>query len=159
MARCSYCGKENAPERQSCDGCGTPLASKPVDGAQGSTGWSPADKRMMRGALWCGGGLIVTLVTYVAAASGGTYVVAWGAIAWGAVEFFQGLSGRSSPASRQAQAHEILLLAAQLESIDRAAALAKYAELVKAFPGTPAAREGAHNLKLLQAQDQPPPTT
>ena len=48
---------------------------------------------MLYGALWCIGGTVVTAVTYSAASSGGgTYVVAWGAIVFGAIQFFRGLS-------------------------------------------------------------------
>ena len=48
-------------------------------------------KNMVYGALWCIGGIVVTVVTYRAASSGGTYVVAWGAIVFGAIQFFRGL--------------------------------------------------------------------
>ncbi|MGE0328513.1 MAG: hypothetical protein AB7K71_09235 [Polyangiaceae bacterium] len=46
---------------------------------------------MTKGALWCIGGLIVTAITYSAAAGGGTYVVTWGAIIFGAIQFFKGV--------------------------------------------------------------------
>ena len=47
------------------------------------------------GALLCVGGLVVTIGTLSAASSGGgTYVVWWGAILWGAVLFLSGLSQR-----------------------------------------------------------------
>lgn len=51
------------------------------------------NKNMLYGALWCVGGLVVTVWTYSAAASsgGGTYVVAWGAILFGAIQFFRGV--------------------------------------------------------------------
>ena len=52
-------------------------------------------KNMLFGALWCIGGTLVTLITYSAASAnpgGGSYVVAWGAIIFGAVQFFRGLS-------------------------------------------------------------------
>jgi hypothetical protein len=40
-------------------------------------------------------GLAVTVVTYLSAEqSGGTYVIAWGAILFGAIRFFRGLNGR-----------------------------------------------------------------
>jgi len=46
------------------------------------------------GALWLIGGSLFTAITYSAASSGGgTYVVAYGAIIVGAVEFFWGLFG------------------------------------------------------------------
>ena len=48
-------------------------------------------KNMVWGAIWCVGGIIVTAATYSAAEGGGTYVVAWGAILFGAIQFFQGL--------------------------------------------------------------------
>ena len=51
-----------------------------------------AKKNMLHGALWCIGGIIVTAVTYAAASGGGTYIVAWGAIIFGAIQFFKGLS-------------------------------------------------------------------
>ncbi len=157
MLKCSYCGKENSVEAESCSGCGTPLVVKHAAGAVESAEWSPADRRMLRGAAWCAGGILVTLVTYSAAAPGGTYVIAWGAIAWGAVEFFQGLSGRSSRAARQVQARDQLDLAAHLESVDRTAAISKYQEIVQSFPRTPAAREAERNLRTLTAQQPASP--
>lgn len=50
-------------------------------------------KNMLYGLLWCVGGAIVTAVTYQMAASspsGGRYVVAWGAIVFGAIQFLRG---------------------------------------------------------------------
>jgi hypothetical protein len=43
--------------------------------------------------LWCVGGTIVTIVTYQAASGGGTYMVAWGAIVFGGIQFLRGLMG------------------------------------------------------------------
>lgn len=51
-----------------------------------------ANKDMLYGALWCIGGIVVTAVTYSSASGGGTYVVAWGAILFGAIQFFKGLA-------------------------------------------------------------------
>jgi hypothetical protein len=48
-------------------------------------------KNMLYGALWCIGGIVVTVATLSAASSGGTYVVAWGAVIFGGLQFFQGL--------------------------------------------------------------------
>lgn len=51
-------------------------------------------KHMIYGFLWAAGGIIVTAVSYSAVAeSGGTYVVAWGAVVFGAIEFLIGLVG------------------------------------------------------------------
>jgi len=53
------------------------------------------EKNMLFGALWCIGGIVVTALTYQAAASspaGGHYIVTWGAIIFGAIQFFRGLA-------------------------------------------------------------------
>jgi hypothetical protein len=50
-------------------------------------------RHMLYGVLWAGGGTAVTLYTLNAASGGGTYVVAWGAIIFGVVDFFRGLIG------------------------------------------------------------------
>ena len=52
------------------------------------------NKNMLYGALWCVGGLLVTILTYSAASDGGTYVVAWGSVIFGAIQFFKGLFQR-----------------------------------------------------------------
>jgi len=48
-------------------------------------------KNMIFGALWFLGGTIVTVVTLQAASGGGRYVVAWGAIVFGGIQFIRGL--------------------------------------------------------------------
>jgi hypothetical protein len=55
-----------------------------------------ANKDMLYGALWCIGGIVVTVGTMSAASGGGTYVVAWGAILFGAIQFLQGMANKSS---------------------------------------------------------------
>jgi hypothetical protein len=53
-----------------------------------------ASRKMLFGGLWCVGGTAVTLGTYEAAAAGnghGGYVVAWGAVIFGAIQFVRGL--------------------------------------------------------------------
>lgn len=51
-----------------------------------------ANKDMLYGALWCIGGTIVTVYSYSAASEGGgRYMVAWGAIIFGGVQFVRGL--------------------------------------------------------------------
>jgi hypothetical protein len=52
-----------------------------------------AKKNMIYGGLWAVGGTVVTVWTYASASDGGGhYVVAWGAIIFGAIQFFRGLS-------------------------------------------------------------------
>ena len=56
---------------------------------------SVSNKNMIYGALWLIGGLLVTVITYSAASeSGGTYVITYGAIIFGAIQFFIGLFQR-----------------------------------------------------------------
>jgi hypothetical protein len=51
-------------------------------------------KNMLFGALWCIGGIIVTAVSYQVAKGlgGGEYVIAWGAMLLGAIQFLRGYS-------------------------------------------------------------------
>ena len=54
-----------------------------------------AQKDMAIGAGFCIVGLMITIATYAAATSsrgGGSYFVAWGAIIFGALQFFRGLA-------------------------------------------------------------------
>ncbi|OJJ17051.1 hypothetical protein BKI52_30515 [marine bacterium AO1-C] len=55
-----------------------------------------ANKDMLYGALWCIGGIVITAASYSAASGGGTYVVTWGAIVFGAIQFFKGLANSAS---------------------------------------------------------------
>lgn len=50
-----------------------------------------AVRRMWIGAAWAIGGTLVTVITFAAAQGGGTYIVAWGAIVFGAIDFLRGL--------------------------------------------------------------------
>jgi hypothetical protein len=45
---------------------------------------------MLYGALWCGGGILVTAITFSMADGGGKFLLAWGAILFGAVQFVRG---------------------------------------------------------------------
>jgi hypothetical protein len=52
-------------------------------------------KNMMIGGLICLVGIVITAATYSSAAGGGRYVIAWGAIIFGAIRFFRGLGQAS----------------------------------------------------------------
>jgi hypothetical protein len=122
---------------------------------------------MVRGALWFSAGSAVTLITYMAAARspiGGYYIIAWGSIVFGAVQFFQGLaainapSGQSNPSAgpgfrcdRSLGAKDLLDRAALFESVDRRTAIALYAEIIRRFPGTRSSDEAQRNIQTLQA--------
>ena len=49
-------------------------------------------QNMMYGAFWCLLGIGVTVYTRLAATGGGIYLVFWGAIAFGAIQFFRGVA-------------------------------------------------------------------
>ncbi len=53
-----------------------------------------AQKNMFYGAFWCIGGFAVTVVTHQTAADmgGGRFIIAWGAILFGALQFLRGLT-------------------------------------------------------------------
>lgn len=55
-----------------------------------------ANHDMVVGALWCIGGGLVTALTYSVAQGGGTYLVCWGAIIFGGIQFLKGLFNRIS---------------------------------------------------------------
>jgi hypothetical protein len=51
-----------------------------------------ARQNIVVGALWCVGGIIVTAATYNAVKdTGGTFLIAWGAILFGGIQFLKGL--------------------------------------------------------------------
>jgi hypothetical protein len=53
-----------------------------------------AKRYMFYGAFWCVGGIAVTVLSYQFAAGmgGGTFVIAWGAVLFGAIQFLRGLT-------------------------------------------------------------------
>ncbi len=111
---------------------------------------------MRNGALWFFGGTAVTLFSYLAAVNspyGGHYVIAWGAIVFGAMRFCQGRAAAVGRIDRDDHAHELLDLAARLESADRAKAVALYAEIIKEFPNTRASEEAQRNIKALESKN------
>jgi hypothetical protein len=70
------------------------VATVPRPAADGA---GPADyedgwRTVRYGALWIAGGLIVTMFTFAVAAGGGSYVIAWGAMLYGAIQFVRGAS-------------------------------------------------------------------
>ena len=152
MAKCSYCGKENPDQAEVCAGCGMALATKPDP--QTAPTYSPlARKRIITGTLWLLGGLLVTGVTYSAAKSGGTYVLAWGAIAFGAVQLFQGLLGGRRPPRVENAGYDELEAATHLEAQGRIQdAAAAYKSIAERFASTPAGNDARKSLENLEAR-------
>lgn len=69
------------------------------------------------GAAWALGGLAVTAATYSAASGGGTYLVASGAIVFGGLQFFIGLSQVLSAESDGPEAQEQLCAEASVRVV------------------------------------------
>jgi hypothetical protein len=65
----------------------TEARSKAVHEAKREAG----KKNMLYGALWCIGGTVVTVGTMMAAKGGGSFVIAWGAIVFGGLQFIWGV--------------------------------------------------------------------
>ncbi len=117
---------------------------------------------MRSGAAWCAGGIIVTFITYIVAASGpfgGTYVIAWGAIVWGAVRFIQGWSARNgkptnpTEADKEDEGYEALASATRLETAGRIPeALAAYQKVAETFPESEAAVDARKSIESLLAK-------
>lgn len=47
-------------------------------------------KQMWIGAAWVAGGVLVTVISYAVASRGGTYLLAWGAVIFGAYDLIRG---------------------------------------------------------------------
>ena len=120
--RCPNCGLDCFPQATRCQ-CGYPLANstpgavpqpppvphftgrpsfggytpEPDDGAAGgeTQGFTPAHKQILVGLVFLVLGLAVTIGTYrsVVAEGGGTYLIAYGPIIFGAVSFLRGIGG------------------------------------------------------------------
>lgn len=151
MGKCAYCGKENAEELANCTECGTPLSSSGSEPAPAYT--QLARTRMVRGGAWLAGGLLVTAITYGTATPGGGYVVAWGAILFGAVQLLQGLYGGRQPPRLENAGYDELDSATRLEAQGRLQeAAAAYQRIAERFSGMPAGGDARKSLENLQVR-------
>lgn len=162
MKNCAYCGRENTGDAPHCRECGTalgparenPPASEPAPSDNPAR--TAADKRMLYGGLVCLGGILVTVFSYIGAATsrtGGTYIIAWGAILFGAIRFFQGLKGPDDRPSTEDIGYEALAHATRLETEGRVQeALAIYQRIVEKYPETDAGRDARKSIESLQAR-------
>jgi hypothetical protein len=160
ISKCDYCGRENAAGALRCSGCGsdranpggiTPMAEPIPDDSTRRA----AEKRMVRGALWCIGGILVTGTTYLLASgpAGGTYVIAWGAIVFGAVEFICGATGHKEEIDPEELAYHALEVATRLETEGRVQeAIAIYERIAQEYPNKPAGHDAQKSLESLRAK-------
>src|SRR5258705_8440026 len=139
MKKCTYCGRENGDDGAQCGGCGASLGPEST-AAQASEGVPPKiertvrEKRILYGALWCAGGVLVTIITYISALErgGGTYIIAWGAILFGAFQLLRGLTNSGGEPSIEDVAYDTLQQATRLETQGRfQEALAIYQKIVE----------------------------
>ena len=155
MKNCTYCGRENKDDAAQCGERGTAFVTELRDTPDDPEG-AAADKRVPYGALWCIGGILVTLFSYVSAASspyGGTYIVAWGAIVFGALRVFQGLGDRNTKPSSEDIGYEALAYGTRLESEGRVQeALVVYQTIIEKYPHTDAGHDAKKSIESLQAR-------
>jgi hypothetical protein len=150
MNKCPYCGRDNSADAAQCHECGTPFAT---GRAAASPQRTSAEKRMLNGSLWCGGGIFVTVITYAMSANGGTYVVAWGAIVFGGLQFFQGLRGRVPNVRRDDSGYAALEYGTKLETQGRVQeALEIYQAIIDKYPRTDAAKDAKNSLDGLKGR-------
>jgi hypothetical protein len=162
MQNCAYCGRENTDDATRCRECGTPIKDQPGNlpasdlPASGNPARTLAQKRMIFGALWFMGGMLVTLFTYLTAASspsGGTYVVAWGAIVFGALQFVRGLRGKDIPPTSEDLGYMELAYATRLETEGHVPeALSAYQRVAEKYPATAAGDDARKSMESLRAR-------
>ncbi len=115
---------------------------------------------MFWGAIWCSGGILVTGTSYLAAWTspfGGTYIIAYGAIIFGAIRCYQGWRDRESPPSSSEidtdTGYEVLALGTRLEMEGRVQeALVVYQKIIEQYPDTEASRDAKKSIDSLQAK-------
>ncbi|HMB25750.1 MAG TPA: hypothetical protein VKP08_23070 [Anaerolineales bacterium] len=95
--KCPHCGLWSTDSALQCD-CGYDFVSNTVKEPYSALPHPSKEelnergkKDMMYGALLFVGGLIVTGVSYAAASNGGTYVIAYGAVIYGLIQFVRGI--------------------------------------------------------------------
>ncbi len=71
-------------------------ANRAISDAGATQSSAAAQRNMLYGALWFIGGTAVTVLSYQGASHGGRYVIAWGAIVFGLVQFIRGLVQHSN---------------------------------------------------------------
>ena len=158
MKNCVYCGRENKDDAAQCGECGTPFATEPTDSQTSNLdpARAAADNRIIYGALWCIGGLLVTVVSYLSAARspyGGTYVVALGAIVYGVWLVFQGLSGRNAMSSSNDIGYEALAYGTRLETEGRVQeALVVYQAILEKYPETAVSNDARKSIESLRGK-------
>jgi len=161
MKTCGYCGRESQDSAAHCNDCGTALLTEP-DNSQTADLQNPddpwraaAEKQIRSGALWCIGGALVTVVSYLSALNnpfGGTYIFAWGAILFGGLRFYQGISNKNNKPNNEDTGYAAIANAAKLETLGRIdEALLLYQTVIEKFPNTDASKDAKKSIENLHA--------
>lgn len=160
MKTCTYCGRENADDAAHCSECGTPFVTASTepkicmeDHPQVSRR-AVAESRMLVGALWFIGGVLVTAFSYSSAANnpaGGSYIIAYGAIIFGVIKFIQGYASNDSQSSDDDIAYAALSHGTRLEAEGRVKqALAVYQAIIEKYPDSEAGRDARKSIDALR---------
>ena len=162
MKNCAYCGRENKDDAAQCGECGTPFVVEPGDSltsnldAANDPERAAADNKIIFGAVWCIGGILVSVISYLSAARspyGGTYVVAWGAIVYGIWRVFQGLSRKNAMTSSNEMGYEALAYGTKLEAQGRVQeALVVYQTIIEQYPETAASNDARKSIESLRGK-------
>jgi len=100
--------------------------------------------------------MAVTLFSYVAATSspyGGNHIVAWGAIVFGALQFFRSWSGRDDRPTTEDVGYDALEYGTTLETQGRVQeAVAVYKKIIATFPNSAASRDAQKSIENLKAK-------
>jgi hypothetical protein len=96
--KCPNCGGINPSSRLTCLGCNTNKPNVPAKTTINNYKniKTSGIRNILFGAFWFFGGIIATIYSYSSALSGGTYIIAWGAIIFGGIQLLRGLSQYSS---------------------------------------------------------------
>jgi len=155
MTKCNYCGKESDDSVPACPSCGNVLREPVTPAAPENHYHSAAKQKILRGGLWLGGGLVVTIGSFVAAGPGRTYWVAWGAIAYGIFQIVLGLKDTGKPQveiekeeSLENEFQTAVLLEARGE-IQQARTI--YEHLARDFPDTKTGRNAKNTIESMRA--------
>jgi hypothetical protein len=162
MKTCGYCGRENHDRAAHCSDCGTALLTEPENSQTANLQdpddpWrAAAEKQIRSGALWCVGGSVVTVVTYLSALNnpfGGTYIFAWGAILFGLLRFYQGISNKNKKPNNEDIGYAAVAYAAKLETLGNIdEALSLYQSVIEKFPNTDASNDAKKSIENLHAK-------
>ena len=158
--KCTYCGKENIGHLASCSGCGTALIELEIaDESSGKKSMALALFLAMTfgplGLLYVNvtNGLLLLAISlpFTLTGTGRPWVSIVVRLVC-VVLAFNVMRSESPSVQSMRQQNDLLDEAARLENVDREKAILAYQKIAENYPDTPAGREAARNIELLQRQ-------